>query len=262
MKRRAKPGWIALLVGSFACGGAEEAARAATSAEIPGPGETASPSVPLRDSPPPSVDPAGSGDSTTLVSEAPASGARDALRVGVLFRDGAAVSIAGYEGGTWTSDWSSPVAAGDGLPSIPSAPDAWHAYVSGAPPAAIHFVDPVLVRAYCGRNWAYRTDWAGQQPPSPRTRPEVVGMILSEPLPLLSDGAIPDLGARLERLGLVSNEVSGEGYRSVRALGYFRLDDRLDGVFLWRGYEGEVYRIYDLDADRRTPVAELHGGGC
>ena len=96
----------------------------------------------------------------------------------------------------------------------------------------------------------------------PGTRPEVVGILLTDSVSLLPESSIPDLTGKRERLGLVSNEVSGEGFRAITPLGYFRSADHLFGVFLSRGYEGESYRVYDMDAEGLAPVAQLHGGGC
>jgi hypothetical protein len=109
--------------------------------------------------------------------------------------------------------------------------------------------------------WAYRTDWAGQVPTRPNTVFSIVGLVTTPQLEPVPEASIEGVAEFRQRHQLVSNDRPGEGSRSVTALGYFRLDGQIIGVFhldLWAGERFVIYRV----GGAGEQVATRYGGGC
>jgi hypothetical protein len=186
---------------------------------------------------------------------------QDRLWVAVIREDGVAVPVATYTQGAWSTPWPEVADRVPAAPAPPEVPGRWYIHVDGAAASAVRFDELVVADAYCVRTWAYTTDWADRVLARPGYVVPVAGMLLSEPIALLPADSVPGIEQLRERLGLVSNDRRGEGTLTVTVLGYFRLDDRVVGVFVRRGYEGEEYVIVETGAGGDV-VARRHGGGC
>lgn len=199
----------------------------------------------------------------------------DTLVIGVVYENGSLIPIARYAGGAWNVvPWSEPfgyeddsVIAADGTRLWPErdtvdtrVPSSWLLYSHGARGTPMATGEFRLGKTYCMVRWELTTDRRSLQSPEGS---RFAGVAMSQPPDtVLSEEDIAGLEQIRVDLDLTDRPSGGDGVRTFRWLGFFRIQGLAVGVVHGEGWEGEFFLVVALDGTGSRILAQLHGGGC
>ena len=157
--------------------------------------------------------------------------------------------------------WSLPIDAGDPQRPKITVPTKWYLYTAEELGTTLNATQLMLAKAYCLQNWALLTDWKKRERLTRNETHNLAGLAFDRwPDEIVHVQDIPHLARIKTELGLLD----GTGPMAARViwLGFYRLQNRIIGVFHHKGYEGGSYKILEIREEQGKIVASAYGGGC